>query len=254
MSLPVIRGVSALNWPFTMTLRFLTGVGQWQNGAQQRWVRLPSALVRFTVPYPALTQAQKNTVKAAVTSAKGRFDNTLTISGPFNGGLATYSNLGIDDDEWIATEAVTTQYNAPLKISQSITQGLSPGTAGTAFPMLANGSMGVLPYKQKKRFQTVQTRMEQGPAYSYAEFGGGLTGYPTDGLMAFEFNEDRLSDADTSTRIAHFVANFGKAFSFTFTDEDSTAYTKTHYASDELAITFKGPNNSSMNIMLEATF
>ena len=250
MSLPIIRGASSANYPFSITYSFLTGISPWQNGAEQRWIRRPGALLRIELPYAMMTQAQKNTVKGDITSAKGRSDQTLglTVFG------VPLTDFGIDSDEWIATEARTTQYAAPLKLTQSILQNLSPGTAGTAFPTLANGTMGILPYSQKKRFQTIAQRVRAGPNYTYAEFAGGLTGYPTDGLMAWEFAEDKLSDADLATRVAHFVANFGRAFSLAFVDEDSVSYPNTHYASDDLTITCKGVNDASVKTMLEATF
>jgi len=254
MALPVIRGASAALYPLEMTFCFLTGVGAWQNGAQQRWIRQPGGLVKVKLPYAYLTQAQKNTLKTAVSSAKGRFDQTLALSLPYGGSLATFSNFGLDADEWSAVEARTGQYSGPVKLTQSVTQSLSPGTAGTAFPTLASGAIGILPYTQKKRYQTVAQKVEAGPNFTYAEFAGGLTGYPTDGLMAWEFAADMVSDADIVTLVAHFVANWGRAFSFTFTDEDAVPYAKTHYASDELTVTYRGVNDSSVRIMLEATF
>jgi hypothetical protein len=249
MALPVIRGTSAANYPFTMTLSFLTGIGQWQNGAQQRWIRQPGARVKFSLPYAPLVQADKNTVRSAITSAKGRFDNTLSLTL----GATTYTNLGLDDDEWIATEVQPTMYSAPVKLTQAIAQNLSPGSPGGAFPTLANGSIGILPYSQKKRFQTVQQRVDAGPSYNYAEFAGGLSGFPVDGLFAWEFSADQMRDSDVATIIAHFLANYGRAFSFTFTDEDGTAYTKAHYASDDLTITYRQVNDASVRIQLEAT-
>jgi hypothetical protein len=201
MSLPVIRGTSAALYPYTMTISFLTGVGQWQNGAQQRWVRA-SGLVKFDLPYANLTQSQKNTLKSALASAKGRDNQTLSLTI----GATTYTNLGLDSDEWSATESVTTRYAGPVSLSQQIGQNLSPGTAGTAFPTLANGAMGILPYVQKQRFQSVFQKVEAGPAYVTPEFGAGITGYPTGPLMAWEFNSQGVSDADIATLTAHFIA------------------------------------------------
>jgi hypothetical protein len=248
-ALPVIRGASAALYPFRMTISFLTGVGAWQNGAQQRWIRRSAGLVRFDIPYGGLSLAQRNTVKAAISSAKGRFDNTLTLTL----GSTTYTNLGIDNDEWAATESDSMLYDGPLRLMQSVGQNLSPGTPGTNFPTLANGAICILRYRQKKRYQTVAQRVESGANYTYAEFAGGLSGYPTDGLMAWDLEESSMSDADLATRIQHFIDNWGRAFSFTFTDEDAVAYPKTHYAMDDLVIDYRGPNDSSVKIGLEAT-
>lgn len=251
-NLPVIHGTSAANYPFTATYTFLTGVSAWQNGAQQRWPRQPGCLVKFQLPYGQMTQSQKNTLLGSglVTVAKGRFNTALSLTV----GSTTWTNLVQDSDEWTAAEGKTTQYAAPLSISQTITQNLSPGSPGGAFPTLANGAIGMLPYRQKMRFQTVAQRLETGPTYTTAEFAGGITGYPTTGLMGWEFDYSTLTDADTATLVAHFIANWGRAFSFTFTDEDSTSYSKTHYAMDDLAVTYRGVNDSSVKVTLEATF
>jgi hypothetical protein len=216
MSLPVIRGTSAALYPYTMTISFATEVVQMQNGKQQRWVKRP-VLVRFEVPYAALTQAQKNTVLAAVTSAKGQFDTTLSLTV----GATTYTNLSLDSDDFTARESKTTQYEAPLKLSQVVGQNLSPGTAGQTFPALANGALCVLPYTQGKRFQTVATMTPGGTKQTYTEWGASLTGYPSNGLKFWELEESKLSDVDIATRIAHFIANWGRCFIFPVIDEPS---------------------------------
>jgi hypothetical protein len=218
-SLPVIVGNSAAIYPFTVDVVFRTMVGRFQNGAEQRSVAQPGGLLRFQIPYPALTQAQKNTVLSAVTAAKGQFGTNLTLTL----GSTTYTGLSLDSDDFAATENFTLQYDAPLKVSQTITQNLSPGTAGQPFPTLANGAMGILPYTQRKMFQTIAQKVAAGLKYTTAEFAGGLTGYPVDGLFGWTLDERRLTDADLSTRMGHFIANWGRAFSFQFTDETRSA-------------------------------
>lgn len=249
MSLPVIRGASAALYPYTMTISFQTEISEWQNGAQERKIQ-SQGLVMFDLPYGQLTKAQKNTVLSFITSAKGRSNNTesLTI------GSTTYTNFYQVADEWSATESIPKEYAGPIRLAQAIPQGLGPGTPGTAFPTLANGAMCLLPFVQKKRFQTVFQKVAAGPTYAYAEFGGGLTGYPSDGLMAWELpSQNVLADADTATLIAHFISNYGRAYSFPFTDEDGLVYANTHYAMDEMVITYRGVNDSSVRVMLEAT-
>lgn len=248
MSLPIIRGSSQAIYPFTVSYCFVTGLGQFQNGNQQRWIKAPG-LVKFSIPYPALSQAQKNTLLAAITSAKGGFDTTLQLTL----GATNYTNLSLDSDDFLATESSSMMYDAPVKLSQTIGQ-LLPGTSGTAFPTLASGEICKLTYAQGRRFQTISTKMEAGPKYTYPEFGGGLANYPgASGLMRWELNEQHLSDADRATRVNHFVANWGRAIGFTFTDEDSTPYAATHYAMDELTVTHNGPNDASTKISLEVT-
>jgi hypothetical protein len=248
MSLPVVRGTSEALYPFTQVISFDTYICAWQSAAEQRYVRR-GGLMRFELTYNLLTQAQKDSVKSAISSAKGQYDTTtLTLTL----GSTTYTNLNLDSDVWEATERETTRYTSSLKLSQTITQSLSPGTAGTAFPTLANGTMSLLPYTQRKRYQTIATKSPAGMKYTRSEFGGGFTGYPTDGLLSWTLDEQHLTDADLATRINHFIANYGRAFSFSFTDEDSTTYTKTHYAMDEMSIRYNGVNDSAVTIQLEA--
>jgi hypothetical protein len=248
LALPVIRGTSAALYPFTMTVSFSTAMTPFQNGTQQRSARR-LGLVRFSLTYAALTQAQKNTLRDAIDSAKGAAatDITLTLGG------TTYTRLSLDSDIFVASEDTTLQYNCPLTLSQTVGQDLSPGPAGEAFPVLANGAMGQLPYIPRKRYQTVAQKMDAGPKWASSEFNGGLAGYPTDGLMSWTFDERHLSDEDLALRLAHFIANAGKLQAFAFTDEDSTVYLKTHYASDEMSITYSGPNDAAVRTELEAT-
>ena len=247
ITLPVIRGVSAAIYPFTQTISFSTLVTQNQNGKEQRSARR-LGMVKFSIPYPVLTQAQKNTVRSAVDSALGAASTDITLA--FGG--TTYTHLSLDTDMFSGAENSTIQYDCPLSLSQSVRQDLSPGTSGTAFPTLANGAMCQLPYTQHKRFQTV-AQAANGIKWTRSEFGGSLSGYPTGGLPGWTLDERRLSDADLATRLAHFIANAGKFKAFTFTDEDGTAYTKTHYAMDEMVINYAGPNDAAVRIELEAT-
>lgn len=247
---PVVVLVPPLLYPFTQTISFRTVVGRFQNGAEQRSVAQPGGLVSFELPYQKLIQAQKDALKLAFTAAAGQFSTTVSLTL----GATTYTNLSYDSDEFAATESKTTQYNAPLKLSQAITQTLSPGTAGLAFPALANGAMGILPYTQRKSFQTVATKLAAGPKWTTPEFAGGFAGYPTDGLMGWVLDEHMLTDADLATRIAHFVANWGRAFAFPFTDEDLVTYSKAHYSSDTLTIRYNDVNDSDVKTAIEVTF
>lgn len=247
IALPVVRGTSAALYPFTMTISFDTMVTPTQNGKEQRSARR-LGLVKFSIPYGALTMAQKNTVRDAFDDALGAASTDITLA--FGG--TTYTNLSLDSDVFSAIENVTTQYDGPLVLSQVIGQSLSPGTAGTDYPTLANSAMGQLPFTQRKRWQTVAQKMAAGPKWTRSEFGGSLAGYPTDGLMGWSFDNRHLTDADLATLTAHFIANAGKLRAFTFMDEDSSAYTKTHYAMDDMVVTYSGPNDSSVKVELEA--
>jgi hypothetical protein len=105
----------------------------------------------------------------------------------------------------------------------------------------------------------VKAKSAGGVIYTTPEFGGGWTGYPTDGLMGWILDEHKLSDVDVETRASHFIANWGRAFGFPFEDEDSTTYSTAngngtpHYSSDSMAITYNGVNDSDVRIGIELT-
>lgn len=240
-ALPIIRGTSTPIYPFTQTYLCFTGRSDGQNGKATRWVRgLP--LVRFEFPYDQLRQADKNTLKAAFVSAKGQFTTGLTATL----GATTYTDLSFDEDEFNAVEAQTTQYGVKWVLTQTLAQNLTPGAAGAAFPTLSTGAICQLPYTQKKRFQTTVSRVDSGPKYTYAEFGAGLSGFPTDGLMAWEFQERNLTDAEVNAKVAHFLANWGDCYSFAFTDEDGVTYSNVYYAAPQLSVIRNAYNQSTI--------
>src|SRR4051812_33478211 len=99
--LPIIRGTSTALYPFTQTYISLTGKADGQNSAATRWVKGPP-LVRFEFPYDQLKMANKNTLKAAFTSAKGQFATDLSA-----GVGTTFTNLSLDDDAFAGAEVKT---------------------------------------------------------------------------------------------------------------------------------------------------
>jgi hypothetical protein len=243
-ALPIIRGSSTALYPFTQTYICLTGKSDGQSSMATRWVAgLP--LVRFEFSYDLLKQADKNTLKAAFVSAKGQFATDLqaTVGSAFNA-------LSFDEDEFQGLEQQSTQYGVKWSLTQTLPQNLSPGASGGAFPLLSTGALSQLPYSQKKRFQTIVSRMASGPKYTYSQFGGGLTGFPTDGLMGWEFTESGLTDAEVTTKTNHFLANWGSCFEFAFVDEDVVTYSHVHYASDQLVIQRASYNRSSIKTEL----
>lgn len=243
-ALPIIRGTSTALYPFTQTFISLTEQADGQNSAATRWVKGPP-LVRFEFPYDQLVRADKNSLKTAFTSAKGQFSTDLQATVG-----SAYNYLSMDADEFDAVEAQSTQYGVKWTLTQTLPQNLSPGTSGGAYPTLGNGAPCQLPYRQKKRFQTISNKLPSGPKYTYAEFGGGLTGFPTDGLMSWDFDERNLTDSEVNAKIAHFLANWGNCFPFTFTDEDSTTYSHVYYAQPQLSILRVAYNQASIKTSL----
>lgn len=244
-SLPIIRGTSTALYPFTQTYICNTGKSDAQSGATARWVKSPP-IVRFEMPFNPLTQADKNTLKVDFGSYKGQFTTNLQLTALGT----TWTNLSLDSDEFAAVEQVTTQYGVRWVVTQAIPQNLSAGSSGGGFPLLTNGTMGQLPYTQKKRWQTIVSKVQAGPKYALAEFAGGWANFPTDGVMGWELDERMLTDADVNTRVAHFLANWGSAKPFTFIDEDGNSYIWVFYASDQMVITRQQPNVSSIKTVL----
>jgi hypothetical protein len=242
--LPIIRGTSTALYPFKQTYVCVTGISDGQAATPSRWVKSPP-LVRFEFPYNPLKQADKNTLKGAFVSAKGQFTTNLSATPG-----TEYDYLSFDMDEFAAVEQKTTQYDVRWNLTQTLPQNWTPGASGGAYPALSTTAICELPYTQKKRFQTIVSKMESGPKYTYAEFGASLTGFPTDGLMGWEFTEGQLTDAEVSTKIAHFLANWGDCFPFQFTDEDGTTYSNVYYASPELTIVRAGVNQSGIKTAL----
>jgi hypothetical protein len=183
-----------------------------------------------------------------VTTAKGQLATNLSLT--YLG--TTWNNLSLDSDSFEAVERTTTQYDTKLSFSQTAAQ-LSPGTAGQPFPTFS-GAISQLPWTQRKRFFSTVNRLTSGPKYTWAWFGSGLTNFPTDGLMGWQAGGPSLTDTDLAALIAHFVANYGRFNDFSYTDEDGTTYTKTHYAEDSLVITSNQPNESNVSLGLEVTF
>lgn len=248
-AIPVIRGGLQALYPVTFTIHFDTWIQRNQNGSEQRSIR-NNCLVKFGIAWGALAQADKDTLKTLVTTAKGQFDATTSLT--FAG--TTWDNLSLDSDSFEAIESVTTQYDVKLSFSQVISQNLSPGSMGQPFPTLATGAISQLPWAQRKKFQTTTSSLPSGPKYSFAWFGSGLTNFPTDGQMGWQVGGESLADADAAALIAHYIDNYGRFGDFSFTDEDSTAYAKTHYASDDMVVTALEPNRTSISIALETTF
>ena len=242
--LPVIRGTSTALYPFTQTYMCLTGKSDGQSSAATRWVKGPP-LVRFEFNYDLLKQADKNTLKAAFVSAKGQAATNLSATPG-----TEFDSLSFDDDLFAGVEQQSMIYGVRWVLTQTVPQNLSPGTSGGAYPLLSTGAIGQLPYTQQIRFQTIVSKVEAGPKYTYAEFGNGLTNFPTGGLMSWEFSESRLTDAEVNTKVAHFLANWGDCFPFTFKDEDGTTYSNVYYASPQLVINRTAVNQSSIKTSL----
>src|ERR1035437_156128 len=155
-AIPVIRGGIQGLYPVTLTIHHDTFVQQNQNGSDQRWIR-NYPMVKFDLAWGALAQSEKDTLKSDFSTSKGRFTTNRSIT--FNG--VTYTNLAGDSDVFEAIESSTIQYETKLTFSQSLSQSLSPGTAGQPFPTF-RGAISQLPWTQRKRYFTTVNKSARG--------------------------------------------------------------------------------------------
>ncbi len=247
--LPIVRGSSAALYPFTQTFTAQTGISDGENGSATRWVKGPP-LVRFELQSPRLRQADKNTLKAFFTSAKGQMANDLQLTT-----YQAWNNLSFDDNEFASIENASTRYDVAWKLTQTLPQNFSPGSPIAAYPTLIAGSISKLPYTQRRRFNTITSKLPSGPKYSLAEYGGTFSNFPgNNGLMAWALDQVNLLDSEVNTLLAHFLTNWGNAMPFTFTDEDAVTYTKVYYGSPELTIRWNRKNSAEIRTTLIQTF
>jgi hypothetical protein len=232
----ILNGAGAILYPFTQTYICFTGKSDAQSSAATRWVQAPPIL-QFDLTYQVINKADKNTLKAFNATAKGQVTTNFQATTD-----QVYGNLSFESDEFISVEQRSTQYGVRLVLTQTVTQNLGAGASGGAYPTLSTTAISELPYTQKQRFQTIVSKTPFGAKYTYAEFGGGLTNFPTGPLMAWEFDEQCLTLFEVNQKVAHFLANWGDCFPFTFKDEDGTTYTNVHYASPQLAVNWLTPN------------
>ncbi len=241
-SFPITRGSSQALYPCTQTLSFLTEVCEFRDGSSQRWARRPGGcIVTWDFPYERISKTKKDAIKTAVLAAKGQQSTSISLS---VAGI-TFPTMSLASDTFQVTEKVTTLYGMTLRFVGTAAQALTAGSGG-AFPALASGAASQLPFSQGHRWATEEKTVDSGSKYTYAFWSAQL--------QQWQLGFTSISDADLAAIMQHFVWAQGRYRAFTFTDpEDSTAYTKAHYASDDLVITYNGPNQTSLTVSLEVT-
>jgi len=249
MPLPLVRnGNAQLLYPFQRSMTYNTKVAIFQNGAEQR-AKTRGCLASFSLEYSKLVQSDKDAIRAAVASAKGTFDSSLSLTL----GATTYGNLALEDDSWTGAEHESTQYGTALRLRQTKPQTVVPATVGTipAFPALASGALAMRPYTQIDRHSTLRNDMESGKRFAYSYFGSGLTGMPTRSLKGWILAYSVLQDADVATLEAFFHWAWGRYAGFQYTDADNgTVYSNVRFDQDALLIEYQGFNRTSLQIRL----
>jgi len=124
---------------------------------------------------------------------------------------------------------------------------------GAALPAFPNTTRTQIPWQQNQQYKTEVSSMEAGPKWTYPWYGGHLIAFPTEGLRQWVIGGDMLTDAETALLEAHFLANWGRFSSFTFTDPETlTTYEDAYYTTDEMVIEYIEPNVNRVSLTVEA--
>ncbi len=242
-AIPAVRGTAQALYPVTRIVEFDTAIEMGANATERRHKRR-QVLNRFILPYSRIDSTDLATMRAAMASAKGQYDTTLTLTL----GSTTYSNLTMEDDRFTVTEEDETRTTVAfgLKLRQTANRGNAAPSWSSSFPAMACGAVTQLPYSRTDRHSTIKADQASGPRYSYSLYGGGLSGFPTGALHTWELNFPAISDADLATIENHFRAAWGRYRAFSFTDPDTAVtYSKCRYDSDVMEIRHIQPNLSS---------
>lgn len=251
-SLPLVRVSAQALYPVTRRVEFLTDVAFNGDFSEQR-AKMRPPLTRFVFPYTSMKAADLTGVRNFLESQKGPFDATWSVTL----GSTTYSNLVSEDDTFEAIEQAGSplHYGFTLRARQTQNAGNTAGSAGAAFPALANGLRTQLPYSQIRRYAVMKNDNPlSGTAYRWTWLGGGLTGFPTGSLRGWVLSFPVLSDADLATIETHFRNQWGRWSSFTFRDPESgTDYTKCRYDQDVLDIVHQQTNVNVLTLRVMET-
>ena len=95
--------------PVVRSLKFQTGIGQGVSGTEQRWM-LTTGVESWSLPYPHLSVAQRDTLLSLFESSKGGYDQTISLT--FGG--TTYTGLYFDARRMPARSLAISRCWAPV--------------------------------------------------------------------------------------------------------------------------------------------
>lgn len=220
MSITYPTSSPAWNTPVTLTLEFGTQIIRGQDGAEQRWMT-HAGRASWTLPYNHITLAERDALLAVFESAKGSFDQTVSLT--FLG--TTYTGLYFDTDELEFTEATNKTWTGVVKLC-TVVRTAETTAVPSDFPTLSTGAKLQLPYRYSRRFDTVAMQTEGGRV-AYANQGYSARKWSVGGTV--------LTDAEASAIWNCFSYAQGMYRSFGFTDPDSAArYATCRFGSDKL--------------------
>ena len=218
--------------PVVRTLKFQTGIGQGVNGTEQRWM-LTTGVESWSLPYPHLSAAQRDTLLSLFESSKGAYDQTISLT--FGG--TVYAGLYFDGDALEFTETDPNVFAGTVKLS-TVVRTADVGTLPADFPVLGTGARMQRPYTHGRNFDTASVRTEGG-RYAYPRRSASLRTWTAGGSA--------LTDSDAAAIWSMFKLACGQWRAFGFTDPDSSIrYANCRFGSDSLDWRILGPNQNSI--------
>jgi hypothetical protein len=218
--------------PVVRTLKFSTGIAQGVNGTEQRWM-LSTGVESWSLPYPHLSVAQRDTLLTLFESSQGGYDQSVSLT--FSG--TTYTGLYFDADSLEFTESDPNVVAGTVKLT-TVVRVADAGTMPGDFPVLGTGARMQRPYTYGRNFDTASVRTEGG-RYAYPRRAASLRSWTVGGAV--------LTDTEAAAIWSMFKLACGQWRSFGFTDPDSsTRYANCRFGADSLDWRILGPNQNSI--------
>ena len=230
---------SGATWrvPFTRTLEFRTKIGRGLDSTEQRWAET-CGRERWTLTYRDLVVTDRDAIFASFETAKGDFDQTLSLTW----GGTTYSNVYFQDGKLDAQESDKPARSSMKVVLCQLYRAADTGTLGT-FPLLSSGARVQLPYSYSRAFDNVSVETDGG-RYSYYNRASSYRTWTVGGPFLLDTEAQALWDFFRRAR--------GKLTTFAFVDPDSgTSYPSCRFGSDQLDWTINGRDNNALQTTVE---
>lgn len=250
-TLPTVRSGRQALVPLVRRNAFSTTVTQFENGTEQRW-RNRAALHQFDLLYQGINKTDALALETFFNSVKGEFDSILDTDFEFTLGATLYQSNCLLEDVFPIRETRVGRYDCGFRFRQTKKSGQITPSGSGSFPSLSTGVTTQVPYERHRSFSSIVNDQDSGPRYAWANYGGGLSGFPTTSLRSWIVGGPALSDADANTLEAFFAFHGGRYGQFSFTDPDTAVvHTKVRFGDDTFERRYVGPSQNSVTLRLE---
>ncbi|MCE5311159.1 MAG: hypothetical protein LLG20_26265 [Acidobacteriales bacterium] len=235
--MPAYPASPQFSYPVVRRLEFQTRIVTGTNGTEQRW---PLALGQesFTITYPNITLAERDSLLTAFVAAKGAYAQDLDF--PF--GSETFYNCYFDADSFQSVESTQGRCSVGVTLRQ-LPAAIDNDPYDADFPALATGHKMQLPYTLQAGFDTVVVKTEGG-RFRYSNRAAALRTWSAGGSL--------LSNADAGAIFNLFKRTRGRWGLIHFTDPDSDVhYESCRFASDVLEWRYSGPDENAITVQIQ---